>query len=223
MSLPDVEYQVISSDEGWRALAETVQHFLNEGWEVTGGIITEGQGTYMVTVAWEGEGSGTITVSEETADGCEGSSEDFDVTIDDCTGIEELEKEGRLTFSPNPFNNSTIISFHLEQATEVTIHIYNHTGGLVEQIEEYKPSGKQTIEWNADNLPSGVYYLRMARGRFEAGEQGNRGLRTGGMDAMPNTTLADRASVGRNAEGSGNPIRSSHGRAPRQNRHRRVI
>lgn len=42
-------------------------------WEVEGGVITSGQGTSTVTVLWAEEGIGTLTVTETTEEGCEGS------------------------------------------------------------------------------------------------------------------------------------------------------
>ncbi len=42
-------------------------------WEVEGGVITSGQGSSTVTVLWAEEGIGTLTVTETTEEGCEGS------------------------------------------------------------------------------------------------------------------------------------------------------
>ena len=77
----------------------------NEGstytWEVTGGTITDGQGTYQITVEWGGPGTGTVMVSEETANGCPGTSASFPVEIDDCTGLGD-NIANTLNIHPNP-------------------------------------------------------------------------------------------------------------------------
>lgn len=59
---------------------------------------------------------------------------------------------------PNPFNPGTTISFDIPQDGEVTLNIYNSLGELIETSrKELMQSGNHLFNWNAGNLPSGVY------------------------------------------------------------------
>jgi hypothetical protein len=65
---------------------------------------------------------------------------------------------------PNPFNPTTTISFTLSQSSLVTVKIYNVIGQEVATLlnREEMEDGDQEVDFNANNLPSGVYfyYLR---------------------------------------------------------------
>jgi aminopeptidase N len=68
---------------------------------------------------------------------------------------------------PNPFNPVTTISFDIPKKSEVTLKIYNIIGQLVMQpVNEVKEVGKYSIEFDASNLPSGVYYYEIKAGSF---------------------------------------------------------
>jgi len=68
---------------------------------------------------------------------------------------------------PNPFTKKTSISYTLPKPTHVSIKIYNIKGQLVKTlINENKPAGYHTIEWNAKGLSSGIYFYK-----FEANDK----------------------------------------------------
>jgi len=59
---------------------------------------------------------------------------------------------------PNPFNPSTKISFNLPAESSVKIFVYNILGQKVrELVNNQLSSGIHTIDFNADNLASGIY------------------------------------------------------------------
>jgi hypothetical protein len=64
---------------------------------------------------------------------------------------------------PNPFNPSTVIEFTLPEMSFVTLKIYNTIGQEVAVLfnREKMDDGGQMIEFNASNLPSGVYFYRL--------------------------------------------------------------
>jgi len=63
---------------------------------------------------------------------------------------------------PNPFNPSTEISFSLPMDNHVKLSAYNVQGQEVDVIFEGAQSvGIHSYTWNASNLPSGVYYIRL--------------------------------------------------------------
>jgi len=63
---------------------------------------------------------------------------------------------------PNPFNPSTIIKYGLPEQSYVKIEIFNMLGQRVKVlINNNKSAGYHETVWNAVNLPSGVYLIRI--------------------------------------------------------------
>jgi hypothetical protein len=63
---------------------------------------------------------------------------------------------------PNPFNPSTTISFVLPQATFVTLTVYDRLGREVKVLlDQNLDSGEHTVEFNASEYPSGIYFYRI--------------------------------------------------------------
>ncbi len=59
---------------------------------------------------------------------------------------------------PNPFNPSTIINYSIKEAGLVKIKVYDILGSVVaELVNESKKVGNHSIEFDASNLPSGIY------------------------------------------------------------------
>lgn len=68
---------------------------------------------------------------------------------------------------PNPFNNQTAIRFVIPQTEKVTIEVYDYTGKQVRIIaNETFVSGEHTVEFNQQELSSGIYFYRMRAGDF---------------------------------------------------------
>ncbi len=68
---------------------------------------------------------------------------------------------------PNPFNPSTIIKYAVPESSPVSIRIYDLTGQEVTVlVNEVKQAGTYELEFNAENLASGVYIYRMIAGSF---------------------------------------------------------
>jgi hypothetical protein len=67
--------------------------------------------------------------------------------------------------TPNPFNPVTRISYNVPTTQHVRIAIYDVAGRLVEDlVNETKGAGEYVVEWDAGNMPSGVYFYRMQTG-----------------------------------------------------------
>jgi len=63
---------------------------------------------------------------------------------------------------PNPFNPSTTIAFDLPVRDHVVVRIYDLIGREVDVLlNETMHSGHHTVQWNAANRPSGVYFFRV--------------------------------------------------------------
>jgi aminopeptidase N len=69
---------------------------------------------------------------------------------------------------PNPFNPVTKINYDLPENTVVSLKIFDVLGRVVaEPIKnEKKSAGKYSVEFNAMNLPSGVYYYELKAGKY---------------------------------------------------------
>jgi hypothetical protein len=62
---------------------------------------------------------------------------------------------------PNPFNSAANIRFSLARETNVTITVYDLLGRDVEQIANGTFTvGNYSLSWNANDLPSGLYFVQ---------------------------------------------------------------
>jgi len=63
---------------------------------------------------------------------------------------------------PNPFNPSTKIQFEIPVDANVKLSVYDNSGKLVSVISDgFKPAGYYTVDFNAANLSSGVYFYKL--------------------------------------------------------------
>jgi hypothetical protein len=63
---------------------------------------------------------------------------------------------------PNPFNSSTRIEYLIPEDCHVIIKIYNSLGQELEILfMGSQAAGKYIMDWNAKNLPSGIYYCNI--------------------------------------------------------------
>ncbi len=68
---------------------------------------------------------------------------------------------------PNPFNPSTVIKYQLPKPEWVTLKVFDILGQLVVTLmDEVKQPGEYTTVWDAQGMPSGVYFYRLTAGSF---------------------------------------------------------
>ena len=68
---------------------------------------------------------------------------------------------------PNPFNPVTNINFSIPKAGFTSIRIYDITGRLVQTLFETQlAAGSYKADWNASQMPSGIYIYRIESGSF---------------------------------------------------------
>jgi len=68
---------------------------------------------------------------------------------------------------PNPFNPITKIKYSVPRSSQVQIKIFDVLGNEIETLaSEEKSVGTYEINWNAINLPSGVYFYQLKAGEF---------------------------------------------------------
>ena len=62
---------------------------------------------------------------------------------------------------------ATTIEFSIPQSGVVTLTIYDVLGRQVEIVlNEYRNTGHHKLLWNASDVPSGIYFVRMQSGSF---------------------------------------------------------
>ena len=93
---------------------------------------------------------------------------DADFTILNTTSVEFISNSLPTEYYlyqnyPNPFNPSTKIEFDLPENSNVGLKIYNITGQEVKVIleNEVLPPGRFRYDFNAGNLPSGIYFYML--------------------------------------------------------------
>jgi hypothetical protein len=118
--------------------------------------------------------------------------DDISLAIDRITGLEESTSRNipdhfmLYPNYPNPFNPATTIQYSIPfvepnsvwinrrerngvSLYNVTLKVYDVLGSVVATlVDEEKLPGIYQVTWNASNLPSGVYILRMQAGNYSA-------------------------------------------------------
>lgn len=69
---------------------------------------------------------------------------------------------------PNPFNSTTAISFDLPKSGEISLIVYNIQGKPIEILlkNEFIEMGHYTVEWDARDKPSGIYFYKLETPKF---------------------------------------------------------
>jgi len=81
--------------------------------------------------------------------------------------VQKIENTMLLQFAlsqnyPNPFNPTTSVKFRVSSFGFVSLKVYDVLGReVVKLVDENKPAGEYTVEFNGTNLSSGVYFYRL--------------------------------------------------------------
>jgi hypothetical protein len=68
---------------------------------------------------------------------------------------------------PNPFNPTTTLRYELASAQDVRVTVFDMLGRQVaELVNGYRDAGTYTVTFDANSLPSGVYFSRLQAGQF---------------------------------------------------------
>jgi hypothetical protein len=68
---------------------------------------------------------------------------------------------------PNPFNPSTTIKYQIPERSLVDLKVYDVLGNeIATLVNEEKSIGTHTVEFNATNLPSGIYFYQLQTHKF---------------------------------------------------------
>jgi len=82
--------------------------------------------------------------------------------------IDEIPKEFFLSQNfPNPFNPLTKIRYSVPKSSNVVVKVFDILGNEVETlVSAEKQTGTYEVEFNANNLSSGVYFYQLRAGDF---------------------------------------------------------
>ncbi len=127
-------------------------------------LATNGSGVFELD-----PGSGNVIQQHNT-----GSARFIELYKPEATGIDDnasgLPRVYTLAQNfPNPFNAQTQINFALSNQSDVTIEIYNLLGQKIATLTEgLLPAGTHTVNWDASDVASGIYYYKLTAGDYTA-------------------------------------------------------
>jgi hypothetical protein len=74
---------------------------------------------------------------------------------------EETDLLAELSVFPNPVQGEAQFVFHLASSQAITLLVTDVTGRICHQWSGTLPMGKQTLTWDAGNMPSGMYFYQL--------------------------------------------------------------
>ncbi len=91
--------------------------------------------------------------------------------VDDPTNVNNLnvtpDEYGLAQNYPNPFNPTTTINYTLPNAGFTKLSVYNTIGEEVQSlVNENQSAGTYSLNFNASDLPSGLYFYSLTSGNF---------------------------------------------------------
>jgi hypothetical protein len=115
----------------------------------------------------------TYTPVSFTTDGQEATIENaFELNLESPLSIRNISDDSKFVLHqnvPNPFNGNTMIRIDVPREEHITLQVFDYTGKLVAELVNGKLSqGIHTIQYNPQNLESGIYFYRMQAGGFHA-------------------------------------------------------
>ncbi|MBC8321288.1 MAG: PKD domain-containing protein [Bacteroidetes bacterium] len=130
-------------------------------WEVVGGDIVGGSGTSEISVMWGVPGVGSVLVTETSVDNCDGLSDLFEVTIDDCIGINESIINKNVLLYPNPASTNIEIEFNEKAGQSYKIVVYNSIGKVMTETSGITFGKMQNVKIDVSKYQSGIYIVNL--------------------------------------------------------------
>lgn len=102
------------------------------------------------------------------------SDEEISELYDQFTGTTNVYEDSELLNEialeqnfPNPFNPTTKIKYEIPNSSYTKLSVYDVLGNEIDiLVSEEKPAGIYENTWNAEKLPSGVYFYRLQAENF---------------------------------------------------------
>ena len=145
-----------------------------------GSVINQYGSTYFTWVAKNG---GTFEADLDTALVTSGNVTLYSANMTQFNAATSVEEKGNdispseyiLSQNyPNPFNPSTNIKYTIPnvslsgvEGSRVQLKVYDVLGNeIATLVNEYKPAGSYEVEFDAENLSSGIYFYKLQSGSF---------------------------------------------------------
>lgn len=106
-------------------------------------------------------GAATLKVRGINDCGEGGWSPDFEIMIDPCAGIAEVNSAADIQIIPNPNQGAFDIQMNRIVDEAVKLELVSANGAIIYQSEINTTSVKNIVSLNLREIPSGVYYLRI--------------------------------------------------------------
>jgi photosystem II stability/assembly factor-like uncharacterized protein len=96
---------------------------------------------------------------------------------DKATDVNEIDAVVPLMFKlyqnyPNPFNPTTTIDYSIKQDGLVSLKVYDVLGSeVVSLVNDNQIAGNYLVQFDASNLPSGIYIYRLTSGQFTSSKK----------------------------------------------------
>jgi hypothetical protein len=76
-----------------------------------------------------------------------------------------VSRQSSVVSYPNPFYDFITFEYDLENAGKIDLSIYNYIGQQVAVlVNEQQEKGRHHVQWNAGEMPAGIYFYRLAAG-----------------------------------------------------------
>ena len=144
----------------------------NTGAGSLGSVTDLGDGSYQATITAP-IADGTDTISASVVSGTDTVSifEKAKVTYVNPVSVYDKPVSPNDFYlyqnAPNPFNPSTRIKFQIAEIGYVSLKVFDAIGKEVAiLVDEEKAAGKYEVEFDASEIPSGVYFYQLKAGSF---------------------------------------------------------
>lgn len=154
-----------SSGSGWVWFYSNGNNNVSCSWNFGDGNF----GTGCMQVAHQYAQSGwynvCLTVVDINGNTCSGCDSVY--VLKTLSAVNEMTNNiSELEIYPNPFSDKTSILYSLKEKSEMKVSVFNHIGMKVTELENRnKEAGAHQLEWKAENLYSGVYFLEIKSGK----------------------------------------------------------
>jgi hypothetical protein len=166
LTLPGSDPPEIQSGDFWVVINYLPESPGDPGIGVDADPPNSGRGMYYLgSTGWQSFVSGNLMITAFITDTTTATGNE--------QAVNSIPKTYELSQNyPNPFNPTTLISYQLPEAQNVTLEIYNSLGEKIRTlINESQNAGYHTIQWNGLNntgrsVASGMYLYRITAGKF---------------------------------------------------------
>jgi len=141
-------------------------------WQFPGAMTTSSNLQNPTGIQYNSSGIFPVKLIVSNAFGTDTLEKQCYIRSDPWFGLQQTGSEIPNSFSleqnyPNPFNPVTMINFRLPEAGNVRLIVFDMLGRKVTTlVNEKLARGSYTFDWDAGNVPSGVYFYRLETGEF---------------------------------------------------------